>query len=73
VKTTVGIALGPPWVKVNVTKNRKMVSKQKLELGMRYCNQTWCIASLSEDPVGIAFGPLGSRPRSPLLKIKKWQ
>jgi hypothetical protein len=43
VETLVGIAFGPPWIKVNVdiTKNRKMVSRHYLELGMRYCNQTW--------------------------------
>jgi hypothetical protein len=23
-------------------------------------------------PAGVAFGPLGSRSRSPLLKIEKW-
>jgi hypothetical protein len=52
VKTPVGIAFGPPGVKVRVTitKNRKKNSGQYLELGMRYCNQTWCILSLYEDP-----------------------
>jgi hypothetical protein len=45
-----GIAFGPPGVKVTATKNRKMVSGQLLGLGMRYCNRTWCIASLYQDP-----------------------
>jgi hypothetical protein len=51
-KTPVGIAFAPPGVKgkVTINKKRKMFSGQELELGMRYCNQTWCIASLYEDP-----------------------
>jgi hypothetical protein len=49
-KTLVGFAFWNPWVKVTVTKNRKMVSGQYLELEIRYCNQTWFKASSYEDP-----------------------
>jgi hypothetical protein len=49
-KTVLGIAFGSLGVKVLVTKSRKMVSGQLPGLGMRYCNQTWCIASLYQDP-----------------------
>jgi hypothetical protein len=50
--TPIGIAFGSLWVKIKVTitKNRKMVSGQYLELGVRFYNQTWCIACLYEDP-----------------------
>ena len=41
-KTSIGIAFGVTQVKVKVTvaKNRKMVSVQKLEFGMRYGHET---------------------------------
>jgi hypothetical protein len=31
-------------------EEHEKVSGQLLELGMRYCNETWCLASLYEDP-----------------------
>jgi hypothetical protein len=37
---------------------------------MKYCNQTWYIATLCENPVGIAFGPPGVKIT--IAKIEKW-
>jgi hypothetical protein len=60
---------GPPWVNVSVTvtkKNRKIVSRQKLELVIKL--GVW--QAYMKTLVGFTFGPLGSR--SPLLKKEKW-
>jgi hypothetical protein len=40
---------------------------------MRYCNQTWYIASLYiKNPVGIAYGPHGVKVNVTLLKIENY-
>jgi hypothetical protein len=69
-KTLVGIAFGPLWVNVNITKNKKMFSR-RYYLKMRCYYQSWYLAVLFGNPGwdGI-LTPWDTG--SFLLKIETW-
>jgi hypothetical protein len=46
-KTLIGIAFRPIWVKVTVTGKENDFWMLTLELEMRYCNQTWVYSKLN--------------------------
>lgn len=70
-ETSFEIAFEHSMVKVTVTKNRIIVSGQSQHWGMRYCYQTWYIASLCGDKAWDCLWALKGKVTTAIKKRKK--